>query len=150
MVNPMAHNRDALPRATFITNLDATIRAGINRLRASDESGGVVWSSERPAFAAELGARLCVVAEEARDAVDLANREVARSQAALVDAEESGNRAQITRASNLRDIAIDIAAMTEVYWQQRENWLCACESAIVALRPREQLIAAILAKRAAI
>jgi ATP-dependent helicase HepA len=150
LVNPMAHNRDTLPRATFITNLDATIRAGFNRLRASDESGGVVWSSERPGFAAELGARLRVVAEEARDALDLANREVARSQAALVDAEESGNRAQITRASNLRDIAIDIAAMTEVYWQRRENWLCACESAIVALRPCEQLIAAILAKRAAI
>ena len=48
-----------------------------NRLRASDESGGVVWSSERPAFAAELGTRLRVVAEEARDALDLANREVA-------------------------------------------------------------------------
>jgi hypothetical protein len=146
----MAHNRDTLPRATFITNLDATIRAEFSRLRASDESGGVIWSPERPAFTAELGARLRVVAEEARDALDLANREVARSQAALAEAEESGSRAQITRASNLRDTAIDIAAMTEVYWQRRENWLCACGSAIVALRPREQLIAAILAKRAAI
>ena len=39
--------------------------------------------------------------------------------------------------------------MTEVFWQEREGWLRACEAATVALRPREQLVAAIYARRAA-
>ena len=106
-------------------------------------------SAERPRCAAERHARLRVIAEEARDARELAQREVARAEAALVDAQERGNRAQITRAENLRDAAVDLAAMSEVYWQRREAWLRACDAAIVESRPREQLVAAIRARRAA-
>ncbi len=148
LMNPMAHKRDGLPRAAVV-EADSTARAEVERLRASDRSGGDVWSAERPTFAAEISARLRVIAEEARDTRELAQREVARAEAALVDAQERGNRAQITRAENLRDAAVDLAAMSEVYWQRREAWLRACDAAIAEVRPREQLVAAIRARRAA-
>ncbi len=151
LMNPMAHNREGLPRATTIADPDPAIKAELQaeaiRLRASEQSGGTVWSSERPAFTVALRARLRVVAEEAGDALEVVRREVARAQVALLDARERGNRAQITRAENLRDAADDIAAMSEVYWQRREAWLHGCEAAVVELRPREQLLAAIRARR---
>jgi len=149
LVNPMAHKREGLPRAESIAQVDSTIRPELEQLRASDRGGGDVWSGQRLVFAAELRARLVVVAEEARDAMDLAKREVERAEAALVDAEERGNRAQITREEHNRDAALDVATMTEVYWQRREAWLRACEEAVITLRPRERIVAAIRAKRAA-
>lgn len=149
LMNPMAHERDGLPRAAAAVEVDATASSELQRLRAAERSGREVWSSEQAAFAAELRARLRVVEEEARDALELARREVARAEAALVDAEERGNRAQITRAEHLRDAAVDVAAMTEVYWQRRAAWLRACEAAVAELRPRERLVAAIRARRAA-
>ena len=146
-MNPMAHKRDELPRAVTIVEVEATASAELNRLRATERSGGEVWSSERLAFAAELRARLRVIGEEARDARELASREVARAEAELVDAQARGNRAQVTRAEHLRVAAVDVAAMTEVYWRRREAWLRACEAAVVELRPRERLVAMIRARR---
>lgn len=148
LMNPMAHKRDGLPRAAAVVAVDSTVSAEFDRLRASDRSGGDVWSAERPTFAVELRARLRVIAEEARDALELARREVARAETALVDAQERGNRAQITRAKNVRDAAAAVAAMSEVYWQRREAWLRGCETAVAELRPRERLVAAIHARRA--
>lgn len=149
LLNPMAHKRDGLPRASSIAGIDATIRAELEQLRSSDRGGGQVWGAAWPAFVADLRARLRVVAEEARDAVNLAEREVERARTALADAEERGNRAQIAREENTLAVAQDVAAMTDAYWQHREGWLSACEEAIAALRPRERLVATIHAKRAA-
>ena len=87
-----------------------------------------------------------VIVEEARAAADLARRELARTEAAVADAAERGNRAQITRAENLRDVAFDVARMTEVYWRKREAWLIASEEALGTLRPRELLGAVIHAR----
>jgi ATP-dependent helicase HepA len=147
--NPMVRGRDNLPRAVAAVDLEVTAGAELDRMRSSERGGAEVWSSERPEFAAELRARLRIVAEEARDALDLATRALSRAEAAEVDAHVRGNRAQVTRAENLRDAAIDVVAMTEVYWQKREAWLRACEAAIVALRPRERLVAVIRARRGA-
>jgi ATP-dependent helicase HepA len=147
LMNPMAHEREGLPRAATLPEPDAAIKAELSQLRAGEPCGGVVWSAERSSFADELRARLCVVAEEAGDARELASRELMRAEATLADARERGNRAQITRAENLRDAAADAAAMTEVYWAQREVWLRGCETAIVGLRPRERLVAAIRARK---
>jgi ATP-dependent helicase HepA len=147
LVNPMAHEREGLPRAANAPALDASIKAELGQLRACDQAGDVLWSADRPTFSSELHARLYVVAEEAVDARELATRELVRAESALSDAQERGNRAQITRAENARDAAADIAAMTEVYWAQREAWLRNCEAAIAGLRPRERLVAAIHARR---
>jgi ATP-dependent helicase HepA len=148
LVNPMAHKREGLPRATPIA-VDAAASAELDRLRSSDRRGGEVWSSMLPEFARELRARLRTIAEEARDELDVATRELVRVEVGLADAEVRGNRAQITRAERLRDAGADVVAMTKVYWQKREAWLRACESAVVELRPREQLGAAIRARRGA-
>lgn len=147
LVNPMAHQREGLPRAANLPEPDGAIKAELEQLRAGDQAGDFVWSTERSAFAGELRARLYVVAEEAVDARELASREVMRAEAVLSDARALGNRAQITRAENARDVAADIAAMTEVYWARREAWLRNCEAAIVRLKPRERLVAAIRARR---
>ncbi|MBU8544420.1 MULTISPECIES: SNF2-related protein [Roseomonadaceae] len=147
LMNPMAHEREGLPRAATLPEPDAAIKAELRQVRAGEQCGGVVWSAERSSFVDELRARLCVVAEEAGDAWELAHRELMRAEATLADTRERGNRAQITRAENLRDAAADAAAMTKVYWAQREAWLRACEPAIVGLRPRERLVAAIRARK---
>ncbi|MCK0508567.1 DEAD/DEAH box helicase [Aromatoleum anaerobium] len=148
LVDPTAHGREGLPRA-----MPATDPAGIAdaerelaRLRSSDLSGKDVWSPYLPVLRAALRARARVIVEEARDAAELAERELARAEAALADAAERGNRAQITRAENLCDAAFDVARMTEVYWREREAWLLATEEALGALRPHELLRAIIHAR----
>ena len=149
LVNPMAHGHHGLPPGLHLEpdELEKTADAEFARLRAGDKHGGEVWSGMLPAFCAQLRVRLRVVAEEVRDAVDLANRRLVRAEAALVDAQERGNRAQLTRAANLLDTAIDHVAMTTAYWAQRQAWLRSCEAAVIELRPRERLIAAIRARR---
>lgn len=147
LINPMAHEREGLPRAATLPEPDAAIKAEFRQMRAGEQCGGVMWSAERSSFVDELRARLRVVAEEAGDARELANRELMRAEATLVDARERGNRSQITRSENLCDAAVDTAAMTEAYWHQREAWLRGCEPAIVGLRPREKLVAAIRARK---
>ncbi len=149
LINPMAHRRDGLPRARAIAEADATVKAELDRLRADEKCGGSLWASELPAFASELRARLRIVAEEARDALELARHKVTRAEAALVDARERGNRSQITRAEKFRDAAVDVAAMSEVYWELREAWLRNCAATLIKLRPRKQLVAAIRARRLA-
>lgn len=148
LMNPMTHKHDRIPRAVTIVESDVTAGAEFDRLRATQRRGKEVWSSEHPTFVSELRARLRVVAEEAHDALELARREVLCTEAALLDAQTRGNRAQITRAEHLRDAAVDAAAMTEAYWQRREGWLRGCDAATVELRPRERLVAAIRARRA--
>lgn len=148
LVNPTAHGREGLPQAFPATDRATLMDAEreLVRLRSSDAVGRDIWSPRLPAFRAALGARARVIVEEARDAADLARRELARAEAAVADAAERGNRAQITRAENLRDVAIDVERMTEVYWRKREAWLIASEEALGTLRPRELLRAVIHAR----
>ena len=146
LVNPLAHGQLGLPRS-FQIEPDKTAGAEFARLRASDKRGGEVWSATLPEFTVQLRVRLRVVAEEVRDAVDLAKRQLVRAEAALVDAEERGSRGQVTRAANLLDAAIDHVAMTEAYWGQRQAWLSSCGAAVAELRPRERLATAIRARR---
>ncbi|MBU2855468.1 hypothetical protein HF289_00845 [Acidithiobacillus ferrooxidans] len=148
LVNPTAHGREGLPHASPATDRTALTDAEHEsvRLRSVDATGRDIWSPCLPAFRAALSARTRVIVEEARDAADLARRELARAEAAVADAADRGNRAQITRAENLRDIAFDVARMTEVYWRRREAWLLASEEAAGTLRPRELLCAVIHAR----
>lgn len=148
LVNPAAHGREGLPRALPATDRGAITEAEneLARLRSGDAFGGEVWSSFLPALRAELSARVRVVAEEARDATDLAARELARAEASVADAAERGNRAQITRAENLREAAFDVVRMTEVYWGRREAWLRSAEDALCTSRPRELFRAIIHAR----
>jgi hypothetical protein len=148
LVNPSAHDREGLPHAFAAT--DSTTIADADReleqLRLDEAVGREVWSPSLPTFRAALSARARAVVEEARDATDLAGRELARAEAAVADAMERGNRAQITRAENLRDAAFDVARMTEVYWRKREAWLLSAEEALSIQRPRELLHAVIHAR----
>ncbi len=151
LADPTAHGREGLPRATPVVDHAAISDAEreLARLRSSAASGREVWSAALPALRDALRARARVVAEEAQDAVELANQALQRAEAAVVDAEARGNRAQITRAENLRDAAVDVARMTEVYWRERAAWLEGVEEALGDMRPRELLCSLIHARRAA-
>lgn len=148
LVDPTAHGREGIPRALPTTDPVgiADAERELARLRSSELSGREIWSPYLPSLRAALRTRARVLVEEARDATELAERELARAEAAVADAAERGNRAQITRAENLRDAAFDVARMTEVYWREREAWLLATEEALCALRPRELLRAIIHAR----
>jgi len=151
LVNPMAHSREGLPQASVVTNRNelSVVEQELAKLTPSAASGREVWSASLPALRDALHARLRVVAEEAHDAVHLAKNALERAEAALANADERGNRAQITRAANLRSIADSIVRMTEVYWQERKAWLKDVEGVLCALRPRELLCSIIHARKAA-
>ncbi|MBE2259036.1 MAG: DEAD/DEAH box helicase [Rhodobacteraceae bacterium] len=148
LMNPSAHDREGLPHAFAATDSTAIADADreLEQLRLGEAVGQEIWSPSLPMFRAALSARARVVVEEARDATGLAGRELARAEAAVADAMERGNRAQITRAENLRDAAFDVARMTEVYWIKREAWLLSAEEALSIQRPRELLHAVIHAR----
>ena len=146
LLNPVTSGRE-LPRAAAVP-ADFAVDAEIDRIRSSDRNGRGAWASSWSEFAADLQMRLFVVAEEARDAMDLALRALERAEVAVADARERGNRAQITFATRIRDGAVDVVKMTGVFWQMRSEWLRACEVRLVELRPRELLVTAIRARPA--
>mgnify|MGYP000252229452 FL=1 len=148
LVNPLAHSREGLPRSQPATDGTAITDAEIElaRLQSAGEYGIDNWSACLPAFRAALKMRARVIAEEKCDAVELAKRAMEQAEASVIDAEVRGNRAQITRAENLRDEAFDVARMTEAYWRKREAWLLGIETALYELRPRELLSAIIHAR----
>lgn len=148
LANPIAHSREGLPHALPATDhvAIAEAKSELARLKSGDASGRDTWSPCLPTFRTALKARARVIAEEASDALELAKRAVEQADFSVADAAERGNRAQITRAENVRDAAFDVARMTEVYWRKREAWLLATEEALCALRPRELLSAIIYAR----
>lgn len=150
LVDPVTPGCDTVPVASPIAWDLTKFAKLIDKLRSGDRRGEDVWRASAPNYAAALRTRLRVVAEEACDALALVRRNLARVEETLRVAEARGNRAQITRAENIRDAAVDVVAMTEAYWQKRESWLRECEAAVAELRPRESLVAAIYARRAAI
>lgn len=141
LANPTAHGRKGLPRGMPVMDnaVIADAERELARLRSSASPGREVWSAALPALREALRARARVIAEEALDAVDLASQALQRAEAAVVDAKARGNPAQITRAENLRDAAVNVARMTEVYWRERAAWLENLEEAVGELRPREML-----------
>ncbi len=149
LVDPMAHGKDGVPRAAQLTDerVVAAANRHLNELQAGDAGGRDAWSHLLPAFEVDLHRRVGVLREEARDAVALARREVERAEAAVADALERGNRAQITRAENLLDVAADVADMTDVYWERRIAWLTEIEDTVIELTPEERFVAVIRARR---
>jgi hypothetical protein len=152
ILNPMAHERDGVPRAEDLCVSENNIKAAereLNRLRAADEATvQSTWSNRLPEFDCALQARLMVVQEEAQDAVTLAREEVKNAEEALEAALDRGNRLQIFRAENIRDVAKDTYRMVEVLWQQRESWLRDLEQDVLAVQPEEQLICLLNARKA--
>ena len=137
LVNP----GEGLPQCFNAANQDIKedARNELLRLRSSEENGSQVWAKVLPTFHTELCKRARVVFEEAQDAVDLRRRELARAEFLFNEAVERGNKAQITRAENLRDIAYDVYEMTKVYWKNREEWLLNTEEELGTLLPHERL-----------
>lgn len=152
LLNPMAHKRKGIPRADDLDEADNFIHVAegeLNRLRSADKAVvGSLWSNRFPDFKLALQTRLVIVEEEGRDAIALARNEMRRAEEVLSVALERGNRAQITRAENARDVAEDTSRMVEVFWQQRERWLRECEHEVLSIQPEEQLIALLQARKA--
>ena len=145
LLNPMAHDRNGVPRANALRASKTDIAAGeaeLSKQRKADATAArSAWSQRLPDFKESLAARLTVVEEEGRDAVALATEELRRAGEALEVARERGNQAQITRAENARNAATDKGRMTRAAWDERARWLRECEEQVRLERPREQLTA---------
>lgn len=143
LLNPMAHDRIGVPRASELATDGADIasaEAELSGQRQADTTAArSAWSHRFPDFQASLAARLMVAEEEGRNAVTLATEELRRAESALEVAQERGNRAQITRAENARDTARDTLDMTRAFWGERTRWLQECEEQIRLVLPREKL-----------
>lgn len=153
LLNPMAHPRNGVPRASELQATGEILnhaRIELARLRGTDaEAARSQWSHRFPHFAVALEARLSVIEEEGRDAVALAAEELHRAEEVLRAALERGNRAQITRAENARDAVADTLDMTCAFWGERVYWLRECEGLVRAVLPREQIAALIRAQKLA-
>ena len=145
LLNPMAHERAGIPRARELRAAEAD-RVAVdveltNQRQADATAARSAWSQRFTGFKESLAARLTVVDEEGQDANALAIREVQQAEEALEVARERGNRAQITRAENVRDFASDTLRMTRTFWEERVRWLQECEEEIRVVRPQEKLTA---------
>ena len=124
------------------------LNKALDQLRSADPSAaGTCWSPWLPDLDRAVQLRLFVIREEARDANELANIELAKAEAAFGLACDRENQGQVTRARNLRDAAVDKASMTRVLWEQREAWLASCRSAVQGVRPEERLTAVLWVNR---
>ena len=145
LLNPMAHERNGLPRARDLRVGKADIAAAEAELseqrHADAKAARSAWSQHFPDFEESLAARLTVVEEEGRDAVALATEELCRAEEALEVARERGNQAQITRAENARNATADTLRMTRSFWDERARWLRECEEQVRLVLPQEQLTA---------
>ena len=145
LLNPMAHDRNGVPRANALRASKTDIAAAeaeLSKQRKTDATAArSAWSQRFPDFKESLAARLTVVEEEGRDAVALATEELRRAGEALEVARERGNQAQITRAENARNAATDKVRMARAFWDERARWLRECEEQVRLVRPREQLTA---------
>lgn len=151
LFNPMAHERNGVPRASDLRKDGADIasaEAELSSQRQADATAArLAWSHRFSNFEESLTARLVVVEEEGHDAVALANEELRRAEAALELARERGNRAQITRAENARDAAGDTLGMTRTFWEERTRWLRECREEVRMVLPREKLTAIIQTRK---
>lgn len=151
LLNPMGHTRNGVPRASAWRappDLVAAANEELERQRRADVTAArSAWSHRFPDLERALEARILVVGEEGRDAVDLAREELRYAEEAVRVATDRGNRAQISRAENDRDATADIVSMTSAFWEQRVRWLQGCSEEARSVRPQEQLTALIRARR---
>lgn len=151
LLNPMAHERNGVPRASDLRVGEADIAAAeaeLSKQRQADATTArSTWSQRFPDFEESLAARLTVVEVEGRDAIALATEELRLAEEALEVARQLGNRTQITRAENARDAAADALGMTRAFWEERARWLRECEERVRLVLPREQLTALIRARK---
>ena len=151
LLNPMDHEGGSIPPAKEWQQTEAQSRLiddALDNLRSGDRRAAAsYWSSRFSALRKELDARLFVVREEARDAVQLARAKLAEARSALTAARVRGNQGQITRTKNERDFAAAVVDMTSIMWKQREEWLAQCRSEVQAIRPEERLTAALRVRR---
>lgn len=147
LLNPLDHDEKYIPRATEWQQTEAQISSidyALIHLRSRDsQTAAHCWSSRFSILARALAARLFVVREEAKDAVQLARTELAKARAALTVAQDRHNASQITRTKNERDSAKAIAEMTKIMWNRREEWLTQCRTEVQTMRPEERLTVAL-------
>lgn len=152
LLNPMAHNRNDLPRATGPRIPEALVTAAheeLRRLRGADAMAAPsAWGPRLPDFVRALEARLLIVTEERNDAIALSSEELRRTEDLLREAMERGNRAQISRAEHARQAAEDVHSMSEVFWEHRVRWLQECREEVRRVQPNEHLQAILNARRA--
>ena len=145
LLNPMAQESRGLARASILRASEAVIAAAKDELseqRHADEMAArSAWSHRIPGFRASLAGRLTVVEEEGRDAIALVSEELRRAEEALKVARERGNRAQITRAENVRDTTVEILRATNAFWDERARWLRESEDRVRRVLPQEKLTA---------
>ena len=151
LMNPIAHKGRGLPISShFKTNEQyiAAIKSNLSDLRQSAVmTARSEWSHRFPALEDSLTCRLMVVEEEGRDATELASMELLWAKKRLKVIQGRGDRAQISRAENVRDAAADTLAMTRVFWSERTNWLQQCQERILKVQPQEQMAAFISAQK---
>lgn len=151
LLDPMDHEGENVPPAKEWRQTEAQSRFiddALENLRSGDcRAAAFYWSSRFSALRKELDARLFLVREEARDAVQLARAELAEARSALTAAQVRGNQAQITRIKNERDVAAAVVDMTSIMWKQREEWLAQCRTEVQEIRLEERLTATLRVRR---
>lgn len=145
LLNPMAHGRNGVPRASDLRLDQAEKAAAETELAKRRQAGATAarsaWSQRFPGFEESLSARLTVIATEAREAIALAIEDLRQAEKALVVARERGNRTQITRAENTREVAEVSLQMARAFWDERVRWLRECEEEVRSVAPQEMLTA---------
>lgn len=151
LLNPMAHKRNGVPRASDLRAGGADIAAAeaeLSKQRQADATTArSAWSHCFLKFEESLAARLTVVEGEGCDVVALATEKLHWAEEALEIARERGNRAQITRAENDCKNTADTLRMRRTFWDERARWLRECEDQIRLALPREQLTALIRTRK---
>ena len=145
LLNPMAQERKGLARASMLRASEAeaaAAKAELSEQRQADAMAArSAWSHRFPDFRESLACRLMVVEEEGRDAIAVVSEELRRAEEALSVARERGNRAQITRAENVRDRTVETLRATSAFWDERARWLRESEDRVRRVLPQEKLTA---------
>jgi len=151
LLNPMAQERNGLARASVLRASKAEIaasKAELSEQRQADAMAArAAWSHRFPDFRKSLACRLMVVEEEGHDAIALVSEELRRAEEGLKVARERGNRAQITRAENVRDTTVESLRATNAFWEERARWLRESEDRVRRVLPEEKLTALLRTRR---
>ena len=145
LLNPMANQYKGVPRARILRTSEAVTVAVETELseqrRADVKAANFAWSHRFPDFKESLACRLMVVEEEGDDAVALVGEELHRAGESLKVAQEEGNRAQVARAKNIYDTAVETLRLTSAFWEERTRWLRESENQVRQILPQEKLTA---------
>jgi ATP-dependent helicase HepA len=152
LLNPMAHGRQGVPKSSkwLVSSEErVSMESEFKRLRERDlTTARSSWGHRLPEFESAMNMRACVLRQEAEDSIGLAESQLQSAEEALRAVHETANRAQITRAENLRNMAADTLRATKALWEQRELWLSECATQILDVVPDEYVITALRVRRA--